>query len=414
MFPEIDYDKIDNPRGMDITIVTTATDDAAGKALLDAFGFPFRTAEDAATPPRQERRRVRPDPRRQEEVRLEMAKKALINKAAGDAQVQGARLHALPSLRAGPFRVPQVRPVPRVPARAGPRRRDPRPDEVELVRRSTAMMTDPIADMLTRVRNANTAMHDQVKMPSSKQKVALAEVLQKEGYIVGYEVAPSPKGVGEVLTITMKYSPDRERTISGIKRVSTPGLRVYRNATSVLASSAASVSPSCPPPRGPDDRPRSAQAQGRRRSPLLRLVIGEELMSRIGQSTHRDPVRGRRDDRRRDGHRQGPQGRRSPRTVPGDDHASSRSTAQLLVARPDDERDNRALHGLTRSLVNNMVVGVTDGFRKQLEIVGVGYRAEAQGHDAHPPGPRLQPPGRSSRRPHGHHRSRCRCRRRSS
>ena len=55
---------------------------------------------------------------------------------------------------------------------------------------------------------------------------------------------------------------------------------------------------------------------------------------------------------------------------------------QLLVARPNDERENRALHGLTRSLVNNMVVGVTDGFRKQLEIVGVGYRAEAQGPDA--------------------------------
>ena len=55
---------------------------------------------------------------------------------------------------------------------------------------------------------------------------------------------------------------------------------------------------------------------------------------------------------------------------------------QLLVTRPDDEREHRALHGLTRSLVNNMVVGVTDGFRKQLEIVGVGYRAEAQGPDA--------------------------------
>jgi small subunit ribosomal protein S8 len=95
------------------------------------------------------------------------------------------------------------------------------------------MMTDPIADMLTRVRNANTAMHDQVSMPSSKQKIALAEVLQKEGYIVSYEVSPSPKGVGEVLTITMKYSPDRDRTIMGIKRVSTPGLRVYRKSTSV-------------------------------------------------------------------------------------------------------------------------------------------------------------------------------------
>jgi small subunit ribosomal protein S8 len=95
------------------------------------------------------------------------------------------------------------------------------------------MMTDPIADMLTRVRNANTAMHDEVRMPSSKQKIALADVLQKEGYIVGYEVAPSPKGVGEVLTIKMKYSPDRDRTISGLRRVSTPGLRVYRKADSV-------------------------------------------------------------------------------------------------------------------------------------------------------------------------------------
>jgi small subunit ribosomal protein S8 len=95
------------------------------------------------------------------------------------------------------------------------------------------MMTDPIADMLTRVRNANTAMHDEVRMPSSKQKVALADVLQQEGYIVGYEVAPSPKGVGDVLTIKMKYSPDRDRTISGLRRISTPGLRVYRKADSV-------------------------------------------------------------------------------------------------------------------------------------------------------------------------------------
>ncbi|MFZ4809963.1 MAG: 30S ribosomal protein S8 [Ilumatobacteraceae bacterium] len=95
------------------------------------------------------------------------------------------------------------------------------------------MMTDPIADMLTRIRNANTAMHDEVRMPSSKQKVALAQVLQKEGYIVGYSVAPSTTGPGDVLTITMKYSADRHRTISGIRRISTPGLRVYRQGTAV-------------------------------------------------------------------------------------------------------------------------------------------------------------------------------------
>ena len=73
------------------------------------------------------------------------------------------------------------------------------------------MLTDPIADMLTRIRNANTAMHDEVRMPASKQKVALATILQKEGYITGFAVAASTTGPGEVLTISMKYSHDRRR-----------------------------------------------------------------------------------------------------------------------------------------------------------------------------------------------------------
>jgi len=95
------------------------------------------------------------------------------------------------------------------------------------------MMTDPIADMLTRVRNANTAQHDEVNMPSSKQKAALAQVLQAEGYIAGFDTADADNGPGKVLTIQMKYSEDRDRTISGIRRISTPGLRVYRQATSI-------------------------------------------------------------------------------------------------------------------------------------------------------------------------------------
>ena len=95
------------------------------------------------------------------------------------------------------------------------------------------MLTDPIADMLTRVRNANTAMHDEVRMPSSKQKVALAKLLEAEGYINGFEVSPSNKGPGDTLTIQMKYSDERDRTISGLRRVSTPGLRVYRKADAV-------------------------------------------------------------------------------------------------------------------------------------------------------------------------------------
>jgi len=91
-------------------------------------------------------------------------------------------------------------------------------------------MTDPVADMLTRIRNGNTAMHDTVKMPSSKVKEALAAILQREGFIEGFEVQDDPGRPGRVLEITMKYSTDRARTISGIRRISKPGLRVYTKA----------------------------------------------------------------------------------------------------------------------------------------------------------------------------------------
>ena len=94
-------------------------------------------------------------------------------------------------------------------------------------------MTDPIADMLTRIRNGNVAMHDEVKMPSSKLKEALAAILQREGYIQGFSVADNTERPGKLLTINMKYASDRTRTISGIKRVSKPGLRVYAKADSL-------------------------------------------------------------------------------------------------------------------------------------------------------------------------------------
>ncbi len=86
-------------------------------------------------------------------------------------------------------------------------------------------MTDPIADMLTRLRNANSAYHDTVTMPSSKMKVGIAEILKQEGYIADFEVGEAE--VGTALTMTLKYGPSRERSIAGIRRVSKPGLRVY-------------------------------------------------------------------------------------------------------------------------------------------------------------------------------------------
>lgn len=94
-------------------------------------------------------------------------------------------------------------------------------------------MTDPIADMLTRIRNANVAMHDEVSMPASKQKMALAKVLQSEGYISSFVEADNVDRPGKTLTIEMKYSPERERVISGLQRVSKPGLRIYRGRTDI-------------------------------------------------------------------------------------------------------------------------------------------------------------------------------------
>jgi small subunit ribosomal protein S8 len=93
-------------------------------------------------------------------------------------------------------------------------------------------MTDPIADMLTRLRNANTAFHDTVEMPHSKLKAHIAEILKQEGYIAGFKVVDTPEGeVGRVLAIDLKYGPNRERSIAGVRRVSKPGLRVYAKST---------------------------------------------------------------------------------------------------------------------------------------------------------------------------------------
>ncbi len=87
------------------------------------------------------------------------------------------------------------------------------------------VMTDPIADMLTRIRNANSVNHDKVEIPSSKIKVAIAEILKDEGFIKNYEVLEDNKQ--GIIRISLKYGADKGKVISGIKRISKPGLRVY-------------------------------------------------------------------------------------------------------------------------------------------------------------------------------------------
>jgi small subunit ribosomal protein S8 len=141
-----------------------------------------------------------------------------------------------------PARFPsQVRHVPYLLPQPCRRGTHPRRDEVELVmatavakpvkRAPTGVVSDPIADMLTRVRNANSAKHPEVKVPASKLKLEMARVLKDEGYIAGFEVEAD--GASQTMRIIFKSRPDRERVISGLKRISRPGLRVYARKTEI-------------------------------------------------------------------------------------------------------------------------------------------------------------------------------------
>ena len=90
------------------------------------------------------------------------------------------------------------------------------------------LVLDPIADMLTRIRNANTNKHDTVVIPQSKTKLAIAEILKNEGYIVDFKTVDSEQG--KMIEVTLKYGPNGEKVIQGLKRISKPGLRIYSNA----------------------------------------------------------------------------------------------------------------------------------------------------------------------------------------
>ena len=163
IFPEIEYDKVEKIRGMDIVFTTTA-----------------KTDEEAS----------------------------LFKK---------------------------VRHLPYLLQRTGLQRGDPRRKEGQLVIEeggtSNMTMTDPVADMLTRIRNANTAGHATVDIPASKIKKNIAEILVKEGYIKGYEVVAGE--TQDIIRVTMKYGPEKTKVISGIKKISKPGLKVYAKANEV-------------------------------------------------------------------------------------------------------------------------------------------------------------------------------------
>jgi len=106
-----------------------------------------------------------------------------------------------------------------------------KPTNKTVKRASAAVVSDPIADMLTRVRNANAARHTEVKVPASRLKLEIARVLKDEGYIAGYDVEAD--GTTQTMRIIFKSRPDRTRVISGVKRISRPGLRVYARKTEI-------------------------------------------------------------------------------------------------------------------------------------------------------------------------------------
>ena len=190
-----------------------------------------------------------------------MAKKALSQQEPAQAEVRGARVHPLQQVRPPARGVPQVRAVQDLPARDGTCGRAARRAEEQLVtadrpctpdqlreqvrsrpcenfcggtaarkvNSAVMTMTDPIADFLTRLRNANSAYHDEVTLPHSKIKANIAEILKREGYITDYHTEDAR--VGKALIVQLKYGPSRERSIAGLRRVSKPGLRVYAKST---------------------------------------------------------------------------------------------------------------------------------------------------------------------------------------
>lgn len=102
-----------------------------------------------------------------------------------------------------------------------------------MAKNGAGVVSDPIADMLTRIRNAIQARHSEVRVPNSRLKVEMARVLKEEGYIASYDVEPAVGGAGEVLRITFKSRADRKQVLTGVKRISRPGLRVYARKTEI-------------------------------------------------------------------------------------------------------------------------------------------------------------------------------------
>ncbi len=207
-------------------------------------------------------------------------------------------------------------------------------------------LTDPVADMLTRIRNACSAGHRRVDMPVSKLKTEVARLLRDNHYIADYKILDD--GAHGVLRLYLKYHNELP-VIRELRRVSTPGLRRYVKC-------------------------RELPRQPRRRAARRRLVGG--AMSRIGKKPVTVPQGVTLDLKGSEVAVKGPKGELRRQLHP--EMQLALANGIFTVTRPSEEQKHKALHGLTRTLVQNMIDGVSKGFTKTLEIQGVGYKAEAK------------------------------------
>ncbi len=247
------------------------------------------------------------------------------------------------------------------------------------------MMTDPIADMLTRIRNAAMARHDRIEMPHSKLKEHVASVMKCEGYLDDVRVSEGDER--KTLTLVLRYGRDRQSAIDGLRRVSTPGRRVYVRHDRIdrVLLRHGDLNPQHQPRR--HDRPGGAPAACRRRAPLRDLVSAMTTQEQTGEAPQQSRI-GKRPIaipkgvtatlKGRTIEVKGTEGQLS-RADP-DGRRSSRSTARACTScRLLPGRDGARLQGLAWALLRGMVMGVADGYTQTLQLVGTGYRAELKG-----------------------------------
>ena len=247
-----------------------------------------------------------------------------------------------------------------------------------------AMVTDPVADMLARIRNGSLAEHEKVDIPSSKLKVRLAEILKEEGSSRTRLIEDKHQGV---LRVYLKYGPGQERVISGLRRVSKPGRRLYVGADRIPSVLGGWAWRSCPP-RGACSRTGSpARPRWAGRSSATSGSAARGVASGRGRDDVEDRQEADRDPQgcpgghpgAAGGRGQGPEG--SPRARVHELCSVKVADGSVVVGRGAEHRTARALHGLTRALVANMVHGVTEGFERKLEIQGIGYRVQMAGRN---------------------------------